>query len=441
MAADFSYLTKEELLALVVEQGKAIALLQRRVAELEAQIKGKRGNGPLPGNKPTDAPGPHSGDRQPRPQGFSRSRLPATEYLRHAVDHCPDCGTTLTGGWVQRTREVLEVPTTPLRVIEHQYVARICPHCRRRWVPPPGLVGDVLGQQRLGTGLVSLIAALRAELRLPLASIKTVLATLYGLQLSEGAIVGALRRVATTGAAAVKAIQEEVRSSHAVHGDETGWREAGKNGYVWTFSTPTAAYFTRGTREGREIDAALGKDFEGVLISDFYAAYDHYDGLHQRCWVHLLRDDHDLARLYPDDPLRQAWSTRLRQCYDAAQAVTTPDPQLREQAYRRLLTELLTLDHQYAADATAVVRRLCKRILRYQAELLTFVRDPTVPADNNRAERSLRHLVVHRKISGGTRSSAGTAIAMALATLFATWRLRSLNPFLACRELISSPQL
>ena len=64
-----------------------------------------------------------------------------------------------------------------------------------------------------------------------------------------------------------------------------------------------------------------------------------------------------------------------------------------------------------------------------------------VPADNNAAERRLRHLVIRRKISGGTRWVQGTATAMALASLFGTWRAQGQNPFIACRQLLTAPQL
>ena len=64
-----------------------------------------------------------------------------------------------------------------------------------------------------------------------------------------------------------------------------------------------------------------------------------------------------------------------------------------------------------------------------------------MPPTNNAAERSLRHLVTSRKISGGTRSAAGTATKMTLATLFGTWRLQGLNPLAECRALLANPQL
>ena len=72
-----------------------------------------------------------------------------------------------------------------------------------------------------------------------------------------------------------------------------------------------------------------------------------------------------------------------------------------------------------------------------------------MPSDNNAAERSLRHLVISRKISGGTRSDQGTdskpvpspVEGMTLASLFGTWRARGLDPLLECRRLLTSPQL
>ena len=93
------------------------------------------------------------------------------------------------------------------------------------------------------------------------------------------------------------------------------------------------------------------------------------------------------------------------------------------------------------ADPAAVQGKLCRRIEKHVKELFVFVAEPDVPADNNAAERSMRPLVISRKISGGTRSEQGTDSKMALASLFGTWRARELNPLLACREMLVSPQL
>ena len=84
--------------------------------------------------------------------------------------------------------------------------------------------------------------------------------------------------------------------------------------------------------------------------------------------------------------------------------------------------------------------KLCRRIERFIKELFVFVADPAVPPENNAAERSLRHLVTSRKISGGTRSPQGTNSKMTLSSLFGTWRARGLNVLLQCRQLLTSPQ-
>ncbi len=67
--------------------------------------------------------------------------------------------------------------------------------------------------------------------------------------------------------------------------------------------------------------------------------------------------------------------------------------------------------------------------------------EPQAPPDNNAAERSLRHLVVSRKVSGGTRSHQGTDTKMTLASIFGTWRAQGLNPLTACQQLLTSPQV
>ena len=102
-----------------------------------------------------------------------------------------------------------------------------------------------------------------------------------------------------------------MRASPVVHADETGWREDGANGYVWTFSTPTERYFLRLGRGKAVVDEALGDAFSGVLVSDFYAAYHHYDGPKQRCWAHLLRDIHDQRTRYPKDAALARWAAAV----------------------------------------------------------------------------------------------------------------------------------
>ena len=93
--------------------------------------------------------------------------------------------------------------------------------------------------------MVSLIAGLREEGRLPLRTIQWYLETVHQLRLSVGGITQVLHGVARQAQPAVAEVLELVRTSQVVHADETGWRQEGANGYVWTFSTPTERYFLR----------------------------------------------------------------------------------------------------------------------------------------------------------------------------------------------------
>lgn len=363
-----------------------------------------------------------------------------TQQVEHALEVCPDCGSHLCGGWVQRRREVIELPVVPVQVTEHVFIARTCPVCERRQVPKVALGGVVVGQQRFGVNLLSLILTLREAGRLPLRTIQWYLKTVHQLPLSVGGIVQVIHRAAQQGKGAVEEIVQRIRASPLVQADETGWREDGANGYVWSFSTPTEHYFLRRGRNKEVVDEVLDESFSGVLVSDFYAAYHHYPGLKQRCWAHLLRDIHGLKVLYPKDAKLARWAAAVQKLYGEAKAFSSPEVQQRRRAQLQLERKLLARCRPFLVDPLAVQGKLCRRIGRFIKELFVFVAEPGVPAENNAAERSLRHLVTSRKISGGTRSAQGTSSKMVLASLFGTWRARGLNPFLECRRLLSSPQ-
>ncbi len=99
------------------------------------------------------------------------------------------------------------------------------------------------------------------------------------------------------------------------------------------------------------------------------------------------------------------------------------------------------MGRQHAQQKEHPCRALAKRLLRHQDELFQFVVIAGLSADNNLAERSLRPVVVMRKISGGTRSPQGSQTRMALASLFGTWQARGQNPFEECLKLLQQTPL
>jgi len=130
---------------------------------------------------------------------------------------------------------------------------------------------------------------------------------------------------------------------------------------------------------------------------------------------------HDLKEAHATDGVVQAWAAGVHEVYLRAVAWTQecPDAQgaARQVAATQFAAELRAVYGPWV-EAKAPQRTLSTRMAKHLHELFVFVGEPRVPPDNNAAERSLRHLVTSRKISGGTRSAAGSAAKMALATLF-----------------------
>lgn len=427
---------------LVAELQEQIEILSRQIAELE-----KRSKIPsfVKANRPKQEGPAKARKKRATRHNQARRREEPTRVERHAVEECTTCGYHLRGESEVYRRQVIEIPEPqPVEVIEHRIVKRWCPVCQTWQKPEVNWSEQVIGQGRIGVRLGALIVYLRQSLRAPLRAIQDYLTTIHRVHLSVGELNGLLNRMADQVRPVVEGLKHVVRQQSVVHGDETGWREDGQNGYVWCLATEGEAairYYEYDRRRNREVvTRLLGSGFRGHLVSDFYGAYNVYGGPHQRCWVHLLRDLHKLQEEHSAEGEIAAWALAVRYQYRTAQeAAALEDPVEREQVYDLLRrgTDLLGL--QYALVKKHPCQALAKRLLRHQDELYQFVLHPEVPADNNLAERALRPVVVQRKISGGTRSRTGSETRLALASLVGTWQARQLNPFQEFLKALSHP--
>ncbi len=310
MDGDLETASREDLLALIRQLLGQVATLETRVAELEAeneQLRQRLGKKQPPHWAKPNRPKPQ-GPPQPRRKrapehNHGRPCEPPTRTVQHALDRCPECHCRLQGNSIDYVRQVIDLPEPePVEIIEHQVIKRYCPHCERWCSPKLDLKGQVLGQGRMGARLVSLIAYLRTTLRLPVGRIQSYLKGVHQLSISRGEIVELLHQMREATASAVEGLREETRGSAVVHADETGWREKGQNGYIWSFSTPGEGgvryYEYDHSRGGDVVKRILGAQVKGHLVTDFYGGYNDIAGKHQRCWTHLLRDLHDLKEAH-----------------------------------------------------------------------------------------------------------------------------------------------
>lgn len=463
----------DNLLALVRELQAEVAALReenRRLREENAALKAenerlRKGPASPPAFVKPSRPKPPEGaegkgPRKRRTMGFGRGRETPTREEEHKLERCPDCDGPVSLGSEKRRRQVIEIPECPVEVVDHVIRGHWCGYCNKEQVArvSPAAIGAV-GEGRLGARLRSLVVLLREEGRLPFGVIRRVLSAQYGVRVSLGEVVEIVHAAARAGEGEAEAILEQLRSAPVVHGDETGWRQDGRNGYLWSFCTPEDAaeplryYRFEESRAGAVVEAALdlspseGKEFGGVLVSDFYSAYNVHLGRHQRCWVHLLRDLHELKEKHPDDREVQAWAEGVKAVYQAAKAWEPEHPGTRFEGEERRAAQLKfearlrELARPYRETPEAPPHVLCKRIERFLSELFVFVTDPRVPSDNNAAERSLRPCVIARKISGGTRSEKGSKTRTTLMTLFGTWKLQGKDLLETCRQMLLSSSL
>lgn len=379
----------------------------------------------------------------------ARPRSQPTQIVEHRLLTCPTCQLRLGGLSLARCREVIEVPAPPpVEITEHRIYKGWCAGCQHWYEAPVEFHDQVVGQGRIGVRLASLIATLRTVMRLPIRQIQLYLHMLHGVTISIGEIVELLHRITKQLQPQLAALKGEIRASPAVQADETGWREDGINGYIWSVCTPHIRYYEyHHSRGGEVVKALIGQDYAGVLGSDFYAGYNSHEGLHQRCWVHFLRDGHELKEKHPHDESLHRWAASVKAIYEQAVAWVQlgPDPQLSAHQHQQVRVaqqhafeqQLLEVCRPYVGTDTPQ-HTLCERVERFLPELFVFVAVPGVPAYNNLAERSIRPLVVARKISGGTRSPQGSQTRMGLASLFGTWMAQHLNPFAQCLATLTS---
>lgn len=143
-----------------------------------------------------------------------------------------------------------------------------------------------------GRRLESMLTYLHEVYHLSYLRFKTVLKVLFGLQVSAGALVNMVGRVADHLKPAVEDIREQIRGSPVVGSDETGARLADRNHWQWVFVTDKATYHVMASsRSAKVITEVMGEAQPLVWVSDMWSAQlKARTQKRQLCLAHQLRD-------------------------------------------------------------------------------------------------------------------------------------------------------
>ncbi len=222
-----------------------------------------------------------------------------------------------------------------------------------------------------------------------------------------------------------------------LHVDETEVKLRTDKGYVWVFtSLEDVVFMYKPTRQGEFLREML-KEFRGVLVSDFYAAYDSIECDQQKCLIHLIRDmNQELLNNPFDEDLRLVtlpFSNLLKSV-----VATVDEHGLKLRHLRRHQGEVDKFFHDLAAqrlssDAAVALR---VRLEKNREKLFEFIRHNGVPWNNNNAENAIKRFAYYRENTVGTMREAGLTDYLILLSLYQTCRYKGVSflKFLLSRQ-------
>jgi len=245
---------------------------------------------------------------------------------------------------------------------------------------------------------------------------------LFGLKISEGTLVGMLHQARKWLGNDYDRILKEIRAAKVKHSDETGWRIKGINHWIWGLFTKNPTYYCVDQSRGKVVidDLMVASNPECVLVRDNYAAYKKLKFQHQSCWAHLLRKSHDASVDKSASKEVQILHRRLKRIFDELITILASPFLIAKRQKSHLKYEAIFQKIIQARYKCQDTKQIQTRISNQGNNLITALLYEDVPLTNNLAERSLRPLVVTRKISQGSQSSEGAKTHMVNMSVFQT---------------------
>ena len=423
--------------------------LERRVTDLELQLKRHSGNSSRPPSsdppsappRPTRTPTGRKRGGQPGHPGHQRALVPPShvdELVVHRLPACPHCQAALPHDLPARDvlrQQVWEVPPLQAHVTEHQFPTVTCPQCQTavRAPRPPEVPPGSFGPQ-----VVALVALLHGRFRISTREIVLLLEALWHLPISVGSVPALYQTASSALAPVYDEVQQAVQGQAVANVDETPWREQRQTRYLWVAVTLVATLVQVARRSRAAFERLLGAPFGGIVGSDRYNAYAHLPATQRQvCWAHLQRDvQYYRERAGPVGEWGALLLTQIEHVFATWHRFRNGalDRDGLQQAMAPIQAEVRRLVED-GRDALPweQARGFCRDLLNSWPALWTFVAVAGVEPTNNAAERALRPAVLWRKGCYGTDSVDGSRFVERILTVATTCQQqeRHVLPFLA----------
>lgn len=448
MTLPFRYrLSDREKDALLTEQAALIERQAARIAELEALLakpKKTSQNSHTPSSQDRKLGGAEEKKnrkrRKPRPSRPGSAR-PLTdvpdETVKRLATACPHCAADVSGQTqtCRRCYDYIDIPPIRPHVTRIELWGGRCGACGKRYcaTPPDSMAPGT----PFGASIRSLLLYLHHSHHVGFARLARMMAELFGLKISEGAIANAFRRTGEAMAAACAAIREKLRAARVIASDETTSRIDGTTHWHWVFASARAVLHQIAPRRAKAVaEDVLGDRKPEVWVSDRYAGQQDLGLAHQVCLAHVLRDvqyaiDCGDTVFAPRLRVLLGWAIRIGR--RRSQLKDTTLQQYHARAERRLDT-LVTLPAAHPAG-----RDLQNAVKAWRTKFFVFLEDRDVPPTNNACEREIRPSVVFRKVTGGFRSDWGARIHAGYRSVTGTARLHGQTALQAIGHLLTGP--
>lgn len=375
---------------------------------------------------------------------YTRRRLRASSQLMIVASRCPACKSkeVISGVKKQvraqepRVKIAFDLELTPTgmrrKVIECRTSVHQCRTCGEQFIPPQ--------HQRLDKhfhGLKSWTMFQHVAYRISFSTLQKMFDEFFGLRIVFNEIHMFKSLMARYYKGTYRQLLAKILAGPLLHVDETEVKLQNGKGYVWVFTNlEEVVYIYRPTREGEFLQELL-KNFHGVLVSDFYAAYDALACPQQKCLIHLIRDiNQELLNNPFDEELKlitHRFGSLLRGIIATVDEHGLKRKYLRQheaevEQYFTFLSEQSI--HSEAAEALRV------RMIKYRDKLFTFLNYDGVPWNNNNAEHAIKQFAYYRENTIGTMTETGLSDYLVRLSLCQTCRYKgaSFLKFLLSKE-------